>query len=99
MADLKHITDALRTEATMWDEQSVAMGEVSRTAQGMRMTRLEGGLFFLIVPDYCDAIDQITSRCSEGEARMSEVADALIKNANAYDNHEADTKKSVEEAY
>ncbi|WP_328696580.1 hypothetical protein [Streptomyces sp. NBC_00342] len=99
MADLKHITDALRTEAGMWDKQSASMGEVSRAADGMRLTRLEAGLFQLVVTNYNEAIDQISARCSEGESRMAEVADALIKNANAYDNHEAETTKSVEDAY
>ncbi|WNI31233.1 hypothetical protein [Streptomyces sp. ITFR-6] len=99
MADLKHITDALRSEAGMWDKQSVSMGEVSRAADGMRLTRLEAGLFQLVVSNYNEAIDHISARCSEGESRMAEVADALIKNANAYDNHEAETTKSVEDAY
>ncbi|MFF1914598.1 hypothetical protein ACFVYE_23885 [Streptomyces sp. NPDC058239] len=99
MADLKHITDALRTEAGMWDNQSASMGEVAHAADGMRLTRLEAGLFQLVVSNYNEAIDQISSRCLEGQSRMSEVADALIKNANAYDNHEADTTKSVEDAY
>ncbi|MFG2598969.1 hypothetical protein ACPXCP_22695 [Streptomyces sp. DT20] len=99
MADLKHITDALRTEAGMWDKQSASMGEVARAADGMRLTRLEAGLFQLVVTNYNGAIDHISARCSEGESRMAEVADALIKNANAYDNHEAETTKSVEDAY
>ncbi|WP_406095910.1 hypothetical protein [Streptomyces sp. NBC_01013] len=99
MADLKHITDALRTEAGMWDKQSASMGEVGHAADGMRLTRLQAGLFQLVVSNYNEAIDQISSRCLEGQSRMSEVADALIKNANAYDNHEADTTKSVEDAY
>ncbi|MER5357770.1 hypothetical protein [Streptomyces sp. NPDC002785] len=99
MADLKHITDALRTEAGMWDEQSVSLGEVARTTDGMRLTGLEGGIFFLVVPHYNEAIDHVSARCFEGESRMAEVADALIKNANAYDNHEAETTKSVEDAY
>ncbi|WP_393058781.1 hypothetical protein [Streptomyces sp. LN549] len=99
MADLKHITDALRTEAGMWDEQSVSLGEVSRATDEMRMTKLEAGLFFLVASNYNEAIDHISARCSEGQSRMSEVADALIKNANAYDNHEAETTKSVEDAY
>ncbi|MEU3222059.1 hypothetical protein ABZ695_02730 [Streptomyces sp. NPDC006976] len=99
MADLKHITDALRAEAKMWDEQSDSMGQVAGAVQGMRMTRLEAGLFQMIVSSYSEAIDQISTRCLEGQVCMADVADALIKNANAYDNQEVDTTKSVEDAY
>ncbi|MFE4327993.1 hypothetical protein ACFRQM_00715 [Streptomyces sp. NPDC056831] len=98
-ADLKIITDGLRTDAAMWDEQSAAIGGVAHKVESMRMTRIEAGLFQIIFTAYDSAIDQISARCTEGSSRMSEVADALIKNAKAYDNHEISTEKSVEDAY
>ncbi|MBT2385236.1 hypothetical protein [Streptomyces sp. ISL-11] len=98
-ADLKVITDGLRTDAGMWDKQSSAMGEIGRKVDGMRISRLEAGLFQVIYSAYESAINQVSARCGEGEKRMAEVADALVKNAKAYDNHEADTKKHVAGAY
>ncbi|QLH24469.1 type VII secretion target [Streptomyces sp. Rer75] len=96
---LKVITDAIRSEAGMWDKQATAIGEVGTTIKGMRPSRLEYGMYQIFVGAYQDVIDHLSARCAEGEKRMTEIADALVKNAKAYDNHEADTKKSVEEAY
>ncbi|MFI0739991.1 hypothetical protein ACH4PU_18175 [Streptomyces sp. NPDC021100] len=97
--DLKVITDGIRTDAGMWDKQSTALGGIHNTVEGLRMTRLEAGLFQVLVSAYMDAVDQISSRTSEGRDRMKEVADALAANARAYDDHEVDTTKSVNKAY
>jgi uncharacterized protein YukE len=63
------------------------------------MNRVEAGIFQIVFSAYEDSVNQISARCSEGQHRMEEIADALVKNANAYDNTEADVKKSVEGAY
>ncbi|MBC2875977.1 MULTISPECIES: hypothetical protein [Streptomyces] len=97
--DLKVITDGIRTDAGMWDKQSATLGGIHNTVEGLRMTRLEAGLFQILVSAYMDAVDQISSRTSEGRDRTKAVADALAVNARAYDDHEVDTTKSVEKAY
>ncbi|MFJ1549104.1 hypothetical protein [Streptomyces sp. NPDC088246] len=97
--DLKVITDAIRADVVMWDEQAIAIGEVGAAIKGMQPTRLEFGLFQLIFGDYSDVIDHLSSRCAEGNAEMSKIADELLRNAKAYDDHEVETEKSVENAY
>lgn len=96
---LKVITDGIRTDVTMWDEQSRKMGEVHASIEGMRITRLQAGLFQVLFSAYTDAIDQMSARTGEGRDRMREVADALVRNAKAYDDREVATKLSVEGAY
>ncbi|MDT3398185.1 hypothetical protein RKE29_16305 [Streptomyces sp. B1866] len=96
---LKVITDAIRTDARMWDQQSVTLGEIHTAVEGFRINRLEAGLFQVFHSAYMSAVDQISARVGEGRDRMREVADALVKNAKAYDDHEVETKKSVEGAY
>ncbi|WFB07106.1 hypothetical protein LRS74_08615 [Streptomyces sp. LX-29] len=96
---LKVITDAIRTDAGMWDKQSTAIGEVGTKIKGMTPTRLEWGVFQMIHGPYTDAIDHLSARCGEGKSRMSEIADALVKNAKAYDDQETETTKSVKDAY
>ncbi|CAM5680091.1 hypothetical protein ACFV27_43240 [Streptomyces antimycoticus] len=96
---LKVITDGIRSDAGMWDEQSGKLGGIHDTLEGFRINRIEAGLFQVLYSAYMDAIDQLSARTAEGKTRTKEVADALLKNAKAYDNHEVDTKKSVEDAY
>ncbi|MET8956719.1 type VII secretion target [Streptomyces sp. NPDC004129] len=96
---LKVVTDALRTDARMWDRESERMGNIHRTVEGLRLSRIQAGVFQVLFSAYEDAIDQISARCAEGQHRMDEVATALIKNANAYDSREADVKQSIDGAY
>ncbi|WP_171168528.1 hypothetical protein [Streptomyces sp. I05A-00742] len=97
--DLKVITDGIRTDARMWDAQSGTLGGIRNAVDGLRLSQLEAGLFAVFVIAYTDAINQISSRVGEGRDRTKEVADALVKNAKAYENHEAETTKSIENAY
>jgi hypothetical protein len=96
---LKTITDDIRTDARMWDSQSGKLGHIHDTLEGFRINRVEAGLFQVLYSAYMDAIGQLSARTAEGKTRTKEVADALVKNAKAYDDHEVDTKKSVEDAY
>lgn len=97
--DLRTVTDALRAESRMWDRQSETLGKIHHAVEGMRINRVEAGIFQIFFSAYEDAVDQISARCSEGQRRMDEIASALVKNANAYDNNEEDVKKSVEGSY
>ncbi|SCK25796.1 Excreted virulence factor EspC, type VII ESX diderm [Streptomyces sp. WMMB 714] len=96
---LKTVTDALRSEARMWDRQAETMKGVHNTIEGLRLTRLEAGMFQVLFSAYEKAVDELSARCNEGSERMGEIADALVKNATAYDNREADTTASIEGAY
>ncbi|MGW2472899.1 hypothetical protein [Streptomyces sp. NPDC001665] len=98
--DLKVITDGIRTDAVMWDEQSGAMKAVHNAVEGTRMGEgLQAGLFQIIVQAYGPVVDQVSRRSAEGEVQMAAVASALYKNAKAYDDHEAETKQHVAHAY
>ncbi|MFF9477462.1 type VII secretion target [Streptomyces sp. NPDC014733] len=96
---LKTVTDALRSEAHMWDRQAETMTSLHGTIEGLRMSRLQAGIFQIFFSAYENAVNQLSSRCEEGGARMGEIADALVRNATAYDNREADTTASIEGAY
>jgi hypothetical protein len=96
---LKTVTDALRTDARIWDLESERMGNIHHAVEGLRMSRTQAGLFQVIFSAYEKSINQISARCAEGQERMSEVATALIKNAKSYDSTEADVKKSIDGAY
>jgi hypothetical protein len=97
--DIQAVTDVLRSEARMWDEQSEALGKLHNAVEGLRISRLEAGIFQVVFGAYEVAVHEISDRCKEGQKRTREIADALIKNAAAYDNQEEETQAHVEGTY
>jgi hypothetical protein len=97
--DIETVTDVLRSEARMWDEQSDALGKLHHAVEGLRISGLEAGIYQWVLPAYEIAIQEISDRCKEGQQRTQEIADALVKNATAYDNQEEEAKAHVEGAY
>jgi hypothetical protein len=87
---VKVATDALRTEAGVWGQQSTQLGTVAAKVDGLRFGRLEAGVFQLIVSPYEQLTDQVHSRCQEGVTRMTEIADTLRQVATTYDQEELD---------
>ena len=82
-------TDALRAEASIWDQQSSALGKIVGQANGLRLERVEAGIFQIIFDTYSSVVDQVTARCGEGQQRMSDVANTLHQVADTYDEEDA----------
>ncbi|MFE6742866.1 type VII secretion target [Streptomyces tubercidicus] len=97
--DIKVVTDVLRSEARMWDEQSDALGKLHHAVEGLRVSRLEAGIYQVVFSAYETAVNEISDRCKEGRECTQEIADALIKSATAYDNQEEETTAHVEGTY
>jgi uncharacterized protein YukE len=86
--DIRVATEALRTEARTWDHQSDQLHAIARQADGLRLSRLEAGLFQVIVSTYDTLAEEITTRCRQGNQRMAELASALRHVADTYDEEE-----------
>jgi hypothetical protein len=50
--ELQVATDALRAEAGIWDHQSDQLAAIVGEVEGLRLRRLEAGIFQLIVSAY-----------------------------------------------
>jgi hypothetical protein len=85
---VKVATDALRTEAGVWDQQSAQMGTLASTVDGLRFNRIQAGVFFPVVGAYGELVEQVHSRCLEAVPRMKEIADTLRQVGNTYDAEE-----------
>ncbi|MEV4319258.1 hypothetical protein [Actinocrispum sp. NPDC049592] len=85
---VKVATEALRKEAGVWDEESAEMTKIADKADGLRLTRIEAGVFQVIFDAYGLAIDQIIARSHEGSERMSEVGRTLRSVADTYESEE-----------
>ncbi|MGH3754239.1 MAG: hypothetical protein ACRDRP_16400 [Pseudonocardiaceae bacterium] len=84
------ITAALREEAGIWDDEAAETGKIGPKAEGLRLSRIEAGLFQIIVDTYGDVIEQVIARSGEGQQRMTEIGSTLRAVADTYDWIEAD---------
>lgn len=82
-------TDALRTEAGVWDDQSADLGRIGPAAVALRLTRVEAGLFQVIFSSYEEVLDQVVARAAEGTGRTADVGATLRAVADTYDQEEA----------
>ncbi|MEJ3750053.1 hypothetical protein WEI85_43175 [Actinomycetes bacterium KLBMP 9797] len=92
-------TESLRSEANVWEEQAAQIGAISPKAESLRLTRLEAGIFQLIVSEYEQVVNLTISRCQEGEQRMGELATALRNVANVYEEEERNNEHEIRNTY
>lgn len=93
------VTDALRKDVKLWDDQAALLLKLHHAVEELRLTRGEAGIYQSVCGPYADVVDFVSHRAKEGHARMTEIADALVKNAKAYDDNEAEVTQSVEGTY
>lgn len=92
-------TEALRTEAGVWDTQAAQMNRIGPTAEGLRLNRIEAGLFQVIFDTYGQVIEQVIGRANEGGQRMTEIATTLRSVADTYDREEAANTHMLNNVY
>lgn len=93
--ELQVVRGSLRKVADVWDQQANAVGSIGSRAGGMRLGRLDAGLFQLIVTPYGQVVDQVAARCGEGSQRLHDIAEALRRAANTYGTAEHDIASHV----
>jgi uncharacterized protein YukE len=81
-------TEALRKEAGVWEQQADTLQTLTGRVEGLRMTGLESGMFYLILDAYTQVVDVVSGRCGEGAQRTSEIATTLRHVADTYDEEE-----------
>ncbi|MGQ0839137.1 hypothetical protein [Actinokineospora sp.] len=96
---IKVAIEALRADAKYWDTESTAMGTIGPKAEGLRLTRIEAGLFQVIFDAYADVLDQVIARSNEGRDRMTEVGTTLRTVADTYEQEEAANVHKLENIY
>lgn len=80
---------SLRDDAKIWDQQSSQMQQIVTQANGLRMDRLQAGIFQVYVSAYQEAVDQVVSRSGEGITAMHAVSTTLTGVADTYQQDEA----------
>ena len=98
-ADLKVTVDAIKKDADLWEKESSVGTSVATAATNLRMSRLQAGVFQIIVDtnnEVCDFVNAAGTRASQ---QMKAAAAALRANARAYAETEADVAASVPKGY
>lgn len=96
---IKTATDALRNEAGVWDKESGEMGKIGPKAEGLRLDRVEAGLFQVIFDAYKQVLDQVIARSNEGKTQMTDIGKTLRSVADTYDQEEAANVHKLKNIY
>jgi uncharacterized protein YukE len=82
-------TQALRTEADLWDEQGHELQALLSKVNDLTFGRLEAGVFQAIVGPYNDVVHQVADRTREGVHTMGDISTTLRQVADVYDAEDA----------
>ncbi len=92
-------TEALRTEAGVWDTQAGSMSDIQSKVEGLRLNRVEAGLFQIIFDTYGQVIDQVITRSGEGNKEMLDIGTTLRAVADTYEQEEANNVHKLNNIY
>jgi uncharacterized protein YukE len=98
-AEIHVATDTLRAEAGKWQQESQRLGNITQQVQAQDVTRLEAGIFQVVVDGYQQVVHAVATRCQEGQQRTAEIADTLRKAADTYDTEEAKNDHMIRNLY
>ena len=97
--DIRVATEALRADATRWTEQAGGIAVAADRAADLATTRLEAGVFQLLVDAYEEVRTHVTDRCTEGRTAMAQVAETLRAVADTYESEEARREHALRHLY
>lgn len=92
-------TETLRKEAGTWEAESENLTSIASAVDGTRFTRLEAGLFQILVSANDSLVTHVADRCTEGASRFQDVASTLRSVATTYDDEEARLKDQLNGLY
>ena len=97
--DLQVTTGAIKKDADLLAKEASVGTSVASAATGLRMSRLQAGIFQIIVDTNNDVCDFVNSAGTRGAQQMQAAAAALRENARAYEKTEAEVVASVPKGY
>ncbi|GGN80394.1 hypothetical protein GCM10010112_55910 [Actinoplanes lobatus] len=92
-------TQALRSEASVWNAQGGRLAELSAQVEAMEFGRVEAGLFQIMVSPYNDVVRAVAARCMEGRAAMTDMADTLRRAADIYESEDQAGAHRIKDVY
>jgi Excreted virulence factor EspC, type VII ESX diderm len=92
-------TDALRTEAGIWERQVDALEATRRTVAATALGRVEAGVFQLVVDAYADVVRVADTRCGQAAEAGIRIAATLRAVADRYDAEDAAGEHRLRQLY
>lgn len=90
---------ALRTQATGWAERATTSEQWASDAATYEMTKLQGGIFFLLVEDYNALITKLEERFAEAKLSMKDIARTLNTAADVYEQEDIAREHELRNLY
>ncbi|WP_194815409.1 type VII secretion target [Nocardia sp. XZ_19_385] len=90
---------AVRTQATGWAERSTTSAQWATDAATYRLTKLQGGIFFLMVEEYNAVISKLEERFKEAELSMKDIARTLNTAASVYEQEDQAREHELRNLY
>lgn len=98
-ADLKVTVKAIKKDADLWEKKSSVGTSVATASTNLRMSRLQAGVFQMIVNTHNEVCDFVNAAGTRASQQMKAAATALRENARAYENTDAEVAASVPNGY
>jgi hypothetical protein len=92
-------TEALRTEAGVWDTQAAQLGTIESKVAALTFSRLEAGIFQVLVSVHDDLVAHVSGRAGEGRTEMGSIASTLRAVADTYDTEERSNEHAMRNLY
>lgn len=92
-------TALLRTEAGAWDDHTATMRAQDQKVTGVKRGRLELGLFQVFVGAYDTVVDDVSARCGEAAAAMTNIGETLRDVADTYDAEDQAAMHRIKHIY
>jgi hypothetical protein len=89
---------SLRSVARIWDQQAEAIAAIPGKTEGVRLNRLNAGIFQLIVSPYEAVLNAVADRSRQGDTQMRDIASELRASADTYDKTENSNAGIVRQA-
>ena len=93
--ELLVIATSLGHAAGIWNQQAAALQSASARVSDMSLSRVEAGVFQIIIGPYDAVVAQVSARCAEGSHIMRDIASALELSAYKYEQAEETTVATV----
>jgi hypothetical protein len=99
------VTEALRLKSKEWHMLADAMGKVQRIVDGMKLGATAFhigdpmGSFLLYANKYNDFVTHLAGVVKQGQTEFEQMADALVRMANEYDQADLNAKIDLQKIY
>ncbi|ENO18126.1 hypothetical protein [Schaalia cardiffensis] len=96
---IKVVTDAIRADAELWDQQTAPAQRAASAIQPLNLGAIDIPLAVLVKDAINDIVPLLHALASDAGREFGQIASDLRLNAQAYEDNEADATAHIANAY